>query len=529
MENHQLKNFPNTHPTLTEAHSLGGETLTKLWHELQTLVAQLGQDGGTLTASIYDTAQVLRYSPPEEGEEPGLSWLIKMQEADGGWGNPVAPLMRDVPTLATILALHQYNARGRFEPMIRAGLDFLRRQSAQWQDLPGDDLPVGVELILPRLAEEAVQKKLAFAFQPYTKLNHIGLQKKKVIQNLKVVHGTPAAFSWEAWGENPSRYILDPLCSVGNSTSATAAWIARAEMMDPSLNVTPSKAYLKLAALATGLNIPGVVPFAWPIDRFEQSFAQYALAIGGLLRHPALAEVVQKQVEHLYSALTSYGMPFSDYFIPDLDDTAAAIIVFRTYGKDVHPDVLRVFKNNTGYFTYPGEFHASTSAHARAVQALSYLTNHAEVLQAQQVLLPFQHPEGEWPGDKWHKSWFYTTSHMLYALHSSPDLPAVEKGLRKLIEGQNEDGGWGVDRWSSTSETAYVLLALHLYKQQRPLLEAAYQRGKDWLLAHIHRPPVPRENLWIGKELFKPYRIDRAFELTALIQALSSSSDRYKK
>ncbi|HNB52283.1 MAG TPA: hypothetical protein PK530_10090, partial [Anaerolineales bacterium] len=384
------------------------------------------------------------------------------------------------------------------------------------------ELPVGVELILPRLAEEAVQKNLNLALQPYAKLNLIGLHKKKVIQQLKVVHGTPAAFSWEAWGEHPSQYLLDPLCSVGNSTSATAAWIARAEAIDASLNVAPSKTYLKLAALATGLGIPGVVPFAWPIDRFEQAFAQYALAIGGLLRHPVLEDVIPKQVDLLYGALTRYGMPFSDYFIPDLDDTAASIVVFRTYGKEVHPDVLGVFKNNTGYFTYPGEFHASTSAHARAVQALSYLTEKSsEVLQAQQVLLPFQQPDGEWPGDKWHKSWFYTTSHMLYALHSSPDLPAVDKGLQKLLEGQNDDGGWGLDRCSTTAETAYVLLAFRLYKKQKPFLENAYQRGITWLLRHINRPPVPRENLWIGKELFKPYRIDRAFELTALLQAFS--------
>jgi halimadienyl-diphosphate synthase len=339
-----------------------------------------------------------------------------------------------------------------------------------------------------------------------------------MIQHLKVVHGTPAAFSWEAWGESPDRFLLDPIYSVGNSTSATAAWIAKSQALGSSANVSNSMNYLRLASSATGLEIPGVVPFAWPIDRFEQSFSLYALAVGGLLPHPALEDVVNHQVHNLYEAMTPYGMPFTDHFIPDLDDTAASIIVFRTYGKVVRPEVLSLFKNGSGYFTYPGEFHASTSAHARAVQALGFL-DEEEAFQAQQVLLPFQNPDGVWPGDKWHKSWLYTTSHMLYTLHTSPGLPAVEKGLNKLVDGQNEDGGWGIGLHSTTAETAYVMLALQFYRKQNPFLEWVYRRGQAWLLENIYRKPVPGENLWIGKELFKPHRIDRAFELTALLQA----------
>jgi hypothetical protein len=286
-------------------------------------------------------------------------------------------------------------------------------------------------------------------------------------------------------------------------------------------DVSNSQNYLRLASKATGLDIPGVVPFAWPINRFEQSFGLYALANGGLLHHPALENVIKKKVNELAAALTPYGMSFSDHFIPDLDDTAASIVVFCNDGREVNPEILRVFKNETGYFTYPGEFHASTSAHARAVQALGLLEKNPEnVFRAQQVLLPFQNPEGVWPGDKWHKSWLYTTSHMLYALHSSPYLQEVEKGLLTLVRGQNEDGGWGVEHQSSTAETAYVMLALHLYRKQYPYLEFPYQRGCTWLFENIDRKATPGENLWIGKELFKPHRIDRAFELTALIQAL---------
>jgi len=518
MEAIQLQNHHETQ-FLTPKLSKEQVSLDGLISELRDLVTHLGKGGGILTPSIYDTAQVLRFASPEEGVEPAFDWLLNQQEEDGGWGNPIALFMRDVPTLAAILALHQYNESERYGQAIQAGLEFLNEQSRQWEDFSVDELLVGVELILPTLIEEAVQKKLELTFQPYRKLIQLGKQKRKIFQYLKVIRGTPAAFSWEAWGEFPNRYLLDSLHSVGSSTSATAAWIAKSRAFHLPFDLSDSMNYLRLASKATGLDIPGVVPFAWPIDRFEQSFSLYAIAIGGLLNHPAVADVIHNQLANLSTALTPYGMPFSDHFIPDLDDTAASIVVFRMAGIDVEAEVLNVFKNGTGYFTYPGELHASTSAHARAVHALALLAEN-DLPRAQKVLLQFQSSDGAWPADKWHKSWLYTTSHILYALQSAPDWTAVERGLRKLVSRQNDDGGWGINHHSTTAETAYVMLAFQLYRKQKPYLEYAYRRGQTWLLENIHRKPVPQENLWIGKELFKPYRIDRAFELTALIQSI---------
>ena len=493
--------------------------------ELRELVSQFGSGGGSLTPSVYDTAQVLRFAPPKEGVESGLKWLRENQATDGGWGNPIAPLMRDVPSLAAVLALDENNADGTHTHAIEAGLEFLGKQSGQWQDFSVDDLLVGVELILPTLIDEAAYRKLKISYLPYLKLIQIGKQKRKIIQRLKVIHGTPAAFSWEAWGEFPDRYLVDPLYSVGSSTSATSAWIEKARTYYSSMDFSKSMNFLRRASKATGLDIPGVVPFAWPIDRFEQSFGLYALAIGGLIHHPVLRDAVNSQINQLTAALTPYGMPFTDYFIPDLDDTAATIVAMCKYGIRVNPEILSVFEDGSGYFTYPGEFHASTSAHARAVHALSFLTDQNEDLYPkQEVLFQFQTSEGIWPADKWHKSWFYTTSHMLYALHSIPDTAVVETGLKKLVEGQNADGGWGVNQHSSSAETAYVMLALQLYKKQKPDLEYPYRRGQTWLLDAIYRKPVSQEYLWIGKELFKPYRIDRAFELTALIQGILDPS-----
>ncbi len=74
---------------------------------LQGLLPQLGKGGGRISASVYDTAQVLRAYPPSGGVTPGLEWLKQQQQADGGWGSPSAPLYRRISTIAAVLALHQ--------------------------------------------------------------------------------------------------------------------------------------------------------------------------------------------------------------------------------------------------------------------------------------------------------------------------------------------------------------------------------------------------------------------------------------
>ena len=79
--------------------------------DLRHLVSDLGKDGGLTSPSIYDTAQVLRLAPASENTCATLDWLLAQQKADGGWGNPAIPLTRDVPTLATVLALSMYGNR----------------------------------------------------------------------------------------------------------------------------------------------------------------------------------------------------------------------------------------------------------------------------------------------------------------------------------------------------------------------------------------------------------------------------------
>src|SRR5687768_13124043 len=77
-------------------HSLGRQQLMEqlrnsLLTELRSLIAELGKDGGRMSASVYETAQVLRFCPPRD-RMAVVEWLLARQAADGGWGDPLAPL-----------------------------------------------------------------------------------------------------------------------------------------------------------------------------------------------------------------------------------------------------------------------------------------------------------------------------------------------------------------------------------------------------------------------------------------------------
>jgi hypothetical protein len=63
-----------------------------------------------------------------------------------------AILLRRLPAmspLASVLALHNYDNRKATHEAKQAGLAFLRRQVGQWWQPRLDDLPIGVELLLP--------------------------------------------------------------------------------------------------------------------------------------------------------------------------------------------------------------------------------------------------------------------------------------------------------------------------------------------------------------------------------------------
>jgi hypothetical protein len=92
-----------------------------------------------------------------------------------------------------------------------------------------------------------------------------------------------------------------------------------------------------------------------------------------------------------------------------------------------------------------------------------------------------------------------------------------------LIQSQHSTGGWGVTGEATPSETAYGLLTLYTLHKERLLTEMgrhAFKKGQTFLKNYIDQPTLDRTSLWIEKELYAPPRIEKMFELSALLVSI---------
>jgi len=485
--------------------------------DLRHLVSDLGKDGGLTSPSIYDTAQVLRLAPASESARATLDWLLAQQQADGGWGNPAIPLTRDVPTLATVLALNIHgNHANVYDSALQAGLAFLERQAPQWRAPLSDDIPSAVELLLPRLLEDAAAAGLVLDQESYSELVTLGRRRRQMIARLRPLAGTAAVHSWEAWGSAPDPAVIDGSGGVGHSPAATAAWLHvaedRPELADMRM---AAERYLAGAAASTGTSVPGVMPNAWPIARTEQATALYGILLAGLLDHPKLNDSIQPILTDLARALTPIGLGTSDYFVSDGDDTAMALACLAGRRK-VSIEPMLHFAIDSHFYTYVGELQPSLSVTAHALHALALLGKPAA--NASTYLRERQHTDGSWSGDKWNGSWLYTTCHTLAALLSTEhcDLSTV---LTSICAHQRADGGWGLLS-SNSEETAYAVMALLLLARVGKLPtegRAALKRAATFLEQRYRPFKEETTAVWLAKEPYRPRRVSRTFEISALL------------
>jgi halimadienyl-diphosphate synthase len=488
--------------------------------ELQALISNLGNDGGLVSPSIYDTAQVLRLAPPADGDLRAQEWLLAQQQPDGGWGDAALPRARDVPTLATLLALHAHQDEPQIWAAIQAGTAFLRSHAPEhWSGSLSDDLPVGIELLLPHLLDAAIEIGLDVPHTSYALLYALGQRRRKLIASKRPRAGTSPVHSWEAWGLAPDLAVIDGSGGIGHSPAATAAWL-RAAADDTGLSDAKAGAqhYLERAAAATGLSIPGVVPTVWPITRFEHVWLLYTLANAGLLEHPQLREVADRQLSNLASALQPPGIGMSDDFMYDGDITATTIATLKAAGYPADSGLLEHFKHDDHFRTYPNELQLSLTTTAHAVHALGL--SGIDTTRQIQFLAQRQGQDGLWAGDKWHSSWLYTTAQVMIALAHHDHFRTLPTAVSALLEHQHEDGGWGMGADSTITETAYVTLALALLWSRNIAtagIQSAIRRAADYLRRQYTHSALGSAAHWLGKELYRPYRVDGAFVLSALL------------
>ncbi|WP_395846945.1 prenyltransferase/squalene oxidase repeat-containing protein [Cystobacter fuscus] len=493
--------------------------------DLRALIADLGKDGGLANGSVYDTAMVVRLAPPEEGTDAAVEWLLSQQHADGGWDNPKVLRARDMPTLAAVLALHVRGKDERARSAVERGLEFIRAQRPHWTVLP-EDLLVGVEMNLPRLLDEAQALGLDVPMDQYAAVIEDGKRRREKLGRLKQLHfGTPPALTWDGWGTEPDPALVDPEGGIGPCPAATAAWV-RAAQGRPELKELVAKArqYLRNAEAGTNVRLPGVVPATWRIDLMEQEWGLLALLCAGLLAHPQLADVVKPHLDTLEAAFTPRGIGFTKYFMPDGDCTAVTIAVLKAANRPVDMSALNQFKRGNHFYTYPQETHPSLTTTAHAAMALSLAGE--DTSSWTRAMLELQSADGRWLIDKWQTSWLYTTTHVMLAI---PEPEVMRNSIATLLRCQKKDGGWGADVRSTRLETAFAVLVLHGLRNkgvEEEAIRSALSRANGYLrrtyqpfvmsgeedLKFLHEDPM-----WIGKALYHPFRMDRAFELSAML------------
>lgn len=487
--------------------------------ELQALIADLGKGGGMMSPSVYDTAQVLRFCPPADAR-PVLEWLVRAQYTDGAWGDPLIPLARYVPTLAAVLALLPHTDEPAIDLVVAAGRAWLDDADDYSQPLP-DGLPVGVELILPRLLADAAALGWSLPQERYAPLLALSRRRISMIEQVAPRRGSVLAHSWEGWGDEPTPALLDESGSIGHSPAATAAWIRAARGRD-DLREACVAAQEYLAAAGALFEVPGVMPTAWPVPRFEQANALYALQVADVLDHPQLQAQIDAQIDDLRHALRANGLGFSDVFDPDGDDTAVALAVLNATGEGPGSAPIMHFAAGDHFCAYPGELQPSLSMVAHAIHALSVCgTSHP---QSELYLIAQQGVDGRWLSDKWNGSWLYTTGHAIVALATSSHTVALQRAVDALGVYQYPDGGWGAQQVSA-EETAYAVLALHALQrcnQLPPSAETTLHKAEQWLIRNYQPNALGQQVCWLAKEMYRPYRVARMIELAATLQSFNS-------
>ncbi len=493
---------------------------THLVDDLRDTLHAIAHEPGSVSASVYETAQVIMSLGPTATTPEALAWISDQQKADGGWGLVHLPDARQVVTLTAVLALHQFGQSDHTRQAKAAGLAYLHQLAAQgyFMTTPSN----GAELIIPMLLAAADKAGLTISHTPYQKMIEKGERRRLLVQMIPQIEKTQAIFSWEAFGSEPKPEYVDSSGGVGHSPAATARWLALAHH-DPALadKRAQVEAYLRGASAVTQTGLPDVVAAAYPTHRFEQSFVLWAMMVANLLSDGRFTAHVSPIIDALAQAIGPHGLGASDHIMPDGDDTAAALAVLKTWGRAVDTAVLRHFEADHYFFAWHRELQSSVSITARAVHTLGLFGQTAP--GPFQAMLAQQEADGRWPGDKWQCSWLYTTLHCFLAALQQGAADAAQKALAAFLRHQNADGSWG-EAAPTPVETAYALLALQAASRAGHAQEAiaqSRQRGFAYLQGR-HQPGRPfLDRLWLTKDEYNPRQIDRAFVLCSMLAELA--------
>ncbi|MGI5208347.1 squalene--hopene cyclase [Spirillospora sp. CA-108201] len=378
-------------------------------------------------------------------------WIVARQERDGSWGG-IQP-----PWVYSLLALHLLGY-GLDHPIVRRGLDGLERFTIR------DDRGRRLEACQSPVWDTALA------------MNALG--------DAGVPAGHPALERAAEW-------------LVGEEVRGPGDWSVRR----PDLP-------------------PGGWAFEFDNDCYPDTddTAEVVLALGRA-RLPQAEPAIERGVRWM-AGMASRDGGFGAF---DADNTRALCrkLPFCDFGEVIDPP--------------------SADVTAHVVEAMSHrgMADSQVVKRAVVWLLKAQEPDGSWFG-RWGANHVYGTGSVVPALIAAgvrPGKPVIRDAVAWLERHQREDGGWGEDlrsyrdrTWighgaSTPSQTAWALLALLAAGERGPAVE----RGVRWLVEHQRPDGTWDEDHFTGTgfpgDFYINYHLYRlVFPLSALGRYLKETS-----
>ncbi|MER7001030.1 prenyltransferase/squalene oxidase repeat-containing protein [Streptomyces sp. NPDC000410] len=435
-----------------------------------------------------------------------LEWLRRHQHADGSWGG-VVPTAQDrfLSTLAAVTALR--TAPGAWvREAVRAGITYLNGHPDPWAQ--GQEEMLAFELVAPTLVAQAQELGLRLPPHIVSALTELRERKlAKVPAGFLTTVRTPLLHALETLTDVIPVAAVAALASsdgsIANSTASTGVyWQATG---DPA-----ALDYLRNAARSAG---DGGMPEWYLIDVMEPAWSLYSLGRAGLD-----SASMGQQVDRLaaLAAEAPHGLPTmtnNDFF--DADDTAMVVSVLRMFGRPYEQlqQTLLGFEDEHYFRAFAFERHPAISANGHVLEALAPDRDRftTQIDKCKNFLISAQR-EKAWWADKWHRSPYYATAHVVPGLAQvAPD--AVSGTWQWLLDTQQPDGSWGTGT-GRPEESAWAVLALDsLAPHHGPIPDGPRHRAHQFLTASLDQDD--HAELWVGKALFLPPALVKSTVLAA--------------